>query len=154
MGHGAGDRGLRAAWDPAIAPWREPVQALGVKETARRLRDAGLEVSGYCRGGLFTAPDAAGRQAAIEDNCRAIDEAAALGAECLILVAGGLPPGSKDLEGARAQIRDGIAAVLPQPAPPGCRSRSSPCTRCRQRIAAPSIHWSMPMTYVMNLILK
>jgi sugar phosphate isomerase/epimerase len=98
---------------PAIAPWREPVQALGVKETARRIRDAGLAVSGYCRGGMFTAPDAAGRQAAIEDNRRAIDEAAALGAECLILVAGGLPPGSKDLEGARAQIRDGIAAILP-----------------------------------------
>jgi sugar phosphate isomerase/epimerase len=98
---------------PAIAPWREPVQALGVKETARRIRDAGLAVSGYCRGGLFTAPDAAGRQAAIEDNRRAIDEAAALGAECLILVAGGLPAGSKDLDGARAQIRDGIAAILP-----------------------------------------
>ncbi len=98
---------------PAIAPWREPVQALGVRETARRLRDAGLAVSGYCRGGLFTALDAAGRQAAIEDSRRALDEAATLGAECLILVAGGLPAGSKDLEGARAQIRDGIAALLP-----------------------------------------
>jgi sugar phosphate isomerase/epimerase len=98
---------------PAIAPWREPVQALGVKETARRLGDAGLKVTGYCRGGMFTAADAAGRRAAIEDNCRAIDEAAALGAECLILVAGGLPAGSKDLEGTRAQVRDGIAAILP-----------------------------------------
>ena len=99
---------------PAIAPWREPVLALGVEETARRLRDAGLKVSGYCRGGLFTAADAAGRRAAIEDNRRAIEEAAALGAACLIVVAGGLPPGSKDLEGARAQIQDGIAAILPQ----------------------------------------
>ncbi len=98
---------------PAIAPWREPVQALGVKETARRLRDAGLRVSGYCRGGLFTAADTAGRRAAVEDNRRAIEEAAALGAPCLIVVAGGLPPGSKDLEGARAQIRDGIAEILP-----------------------------------------
>ena len=99
---------------PAIAPWREPVQALGIEKTARRLRDAGLKVSGYCRGGLFTAADEAGRRAAIEDNRRAIEEAAALGAECLIVVAGGLPPGSKDLAGARAQIQDGIAAILPQ----------------------------------------
>ena len=99
---------------PAIAPWREPVQALGIENTARRLRDAGLKVSGYCRGGLFTAADAAGRRAAIEDNRRAIEEAAALGAQCLIVVAGGLPPGSKDLAGARAQIQDGIAEILPQ----------------------------------------
>jgi sugar phosphate isomerase/epimerase len=99
---------------PAIAPWREPVQTLGVEKTARRLRDAGLAVSGYCRGGMFTGPDAASRRAAIEDNRRAIDEAGALGAACLILVAGGLPAGSKDLEGARAQVRDGIAAILPQ----------------------------------------
>ncbi len=98
---------------PAIAPWREPTQALGVEETARRLRDAGLKVSGYCRGGMFTALEPAGWRAAIEDNRRAIDEAAALAAECLILVAGGLPPGSKDLDGARAQVRDGIAAILP-----------------------------------------
>ena len=70
-------------------------------------------VSGYCRGGLFTAGDAAGRRAAIEDNRRAIEEAAALGAGCLIVVAGGLPSGSKDLAGARAQIRDGMAAILP-----------------------------------------
>jgi sugar phosphate isomerase/epimerase len=98
---------------PAIAPWREPVHGLGIEQTARRLRDAGLEVSGYCRGGMFTAPDAGGRRAAIEDNRRAIDEAAELGAACLILVAGGLPAGSKDLEGAHAQVRDGIAAILP-----------------------------------------
>jgi sugar phosphate isomerase/epimerase len=97
----------------AIAPWREPVLELGVKDTARRLKDAGLRVSGYCRGGLFTAGDAAGRRAAIADNRRVIEEAAALGAECLIVVAGGLPAGSKDLAGARAEIRDGIAAILP-----------------------------------------
>jgi sugar phosphate isomerase/epimerase len=62
---------------------------------------------------MFTASDAAGRQKAIEDNRRAIDEAAAIGARCLVLVAGGLPPGSKDIAGARAQVRDGIATILP-----------------------------------------
>jgi sugar phosphate isomerase/epimerase len=96
-----------------IAPWRDQLQALGVEEGARRIRDAGLRVSGYCRGGMFPAADAAGRQAAIEDNQRAIDEAAAIGSACLVLVAGGMPPGSKDLPGARAQVRDGVAAILP-----------------------------------------
>ena len=98
---------------PGIAPWRDQVQALGPKQAGTLLRDAGLTVTGYCRAGLFTAPDAAGRQAAIDDNLRAIDEAAAIGAQCLIILGGGLPEGSKDLPGARAQVREGLAAILP-----------------------------------------
>lgn len=96
-----------------IAPWRDQVQALGAAAAGQRIRDAGLRVSGYCRGGMFTAADDAGFRAAIDDNRRAIDEAAAIAAECLILVAGGLPAGSRDLGRARGQIRDGIAAILP-----------------------------------------
>jgi sugar phosphate isomerase/epimerase len=61
---------------------------------------------------MFTAADAAGRRAALDDNRRAVDEAAAIGARCLVLVVGGLPPGSKDIVGAREQVRDGIAALL------------------------------------------
>uniref|UniRef100_UPI0035AE7420 sugar phosphate isomerase/epimerase family protein n=1 Tax=Stella sp. TaxID=2912054 RepID=UPI0035AE7420 len=89
------------------------VAELGLEESARRIRDAGLTVTGLCRGGLFPAPDAAGRQAAIDDNRRAIDEAAVLGAACLVLVVGGLPAGSKDIAGARRMVEDGIAAILP-----------------------------------------
>ena len=98
---------------PGIAPWREPLQAMGPGVAARLIRDHGLTVSGLCRGGMFPAADAAGRQAAIDDNRRAIDEAAAIGAQCLVVLAGGMPPGSKDLALARAQARDGIAAILP-----------------------------------------
>src|SRR3546814_11353090 len=61
---------------------------------------------------MFPAADAAGRQAAIDDNRRAIDDAAALDAQCLVLVVGGMPAGSRDLAGARAQVQGGIAAVL------------------------------------------
>jgi sugar phosphate isomerase/epimerase len=96
-----------------IAPWREPVQAIGPEAAGRQVRDAGLRVSGYCRAGLFPAADAAGLWAAIDDNRRAIDEAAALGAECLVVLGGGMPSGSKDLARARAQARDGLAAILP-----------------------------------------
>jgi sugar phosphate isomerase/epimerase len=98
---------------PGIAPWRDQLQAMGVEQAARRIKDAGLTVTGHCRGGMFPAVDEAGLRASIEDNRRAIDEAAAIGAQCLVLVVGGMPSGSRDIAGARDQVRDGIAATLP-----------------------------------------
>jgi sugar phosphate isomerase/epimerase len=97
----------------AVDPWRDQVAAIGLDASVRAIKDAGMEVSGYCRGGMFPAADQAGRQAAIDDNRRAIDEASALGAECLVLVVGGLPKGSRDIAGARRMVEDGIAAILP-----------------------------------------
>jgi sugar phosphate isomerase/epimerase len=98
----------------AIAPWRDQIAAVGLDVAARIVRNEGLQVTGLCRGGFFPAPDAAGRQAAIDDNRRAVDEAAALRADCLVLVVGGLPQGSRDIAGARAMVAEGIAAILPQ----------------------------------------
>jgi sugar phosphate isomerase/epimerase len=102
----------------AIDPWRDQVAAIGLKRAVRAVRDAGLELSGYCRGGMFVA-DAAHRNEARDDNRRAVDEAAALGASCIVLVVGGLPqysrPGSaasKDIVAARTQVHDGIAEML------------------------------------------
>jgi len=97
----------------AISPWRDQVEQVGLAEAARIVQMNGLRVTGLCRGGMFPAADAEGRQAAIEDNLRAIDEAAALGADCLVLVCGGLPAGSRDLAGARQMVADGIWAMLP-----------------------------------------
>src|SRR5215472_14683299 len=96
-----------------VAPWRDMVAEIGTAESARLFRDSGLRVTGYCRGGLFPAADAAGRQAAIDDNKRMIDEAAAIGAECIVVIGGGLPKGSRDLPSARTMFADGLAAVLP-----------------------------------------
>ena len=96
-----------------ISPWRDKLDELGVNQAARMIRAHDLTVTGLCRGGMFTAVDRAGRDAAIQDNLKAIDDAATIGAQCLVLVAGGLPAGSKDLAGAREQVRDGIAAILP-----------------------------------------
>jgi sugar phosphate isomerase/epimerase len=105
--------GCQRAGIPAIAPWRDIVQAAGIENAGKMIRNAGLEVSCLCRGGMFPAADEAGRRAALDDNKRAVDEAAGIGAKCLVLIAGGLPKGSKDLAGAHAQVRDGIAALLP-----------------------------------------
>jgi sugar phosphate isomerase/epimerase len=95
-----------------ISPWRDKLAELGAKQAARVIRDNGLVVTGLCRGGMFPAADRKGRQAALDDNRRAIDDAAILEARCLVLVVGGLPSGSKDIAGAREMVRDGIGEVL------------------------------------------
>ena len=108
-----------------ISPWRDQVAQIGVKESATRIRDAGLVVTGYCRGGMFTATDRAGLQKARDDNRRAVDEALTLGARCLVLVVGGLPKegdgkiASKDLVGARQMIRDELGELLEFSKPAG-----------------------------------
>ena len=77
-----------------------------------------MKFSGYCRGGFYPAVDAVGRQAALDDTCRAIDEAKTLNAPCLVLVVGGLPDALtgkaayRDIGRARAEVHDGIAASL------------------------------------------
>jgi sugar phosphate isomerase/epimerase len=102
----------------AIDPWRDQVAAVGLDRAVKAVHDAGLDLSGYCRGGMFPADDAHRAQAR-DDNRRAVDEAKALGAPCVVLVVGGLPqfsrPGSapsKDLVAAQAQVADGIAEML------------------------------------------
>jgi sugar phosphate isomerase/epimerase len=102
----------------AIDPWRDQVASIGLDRAVRVARDAGIELSGYCRGGMFTS-DAAHRFQARDDNRRAIDEAKALGAPCIVLVVGGLPqysrPGSvasKNIAGARTQVEDAIAEMM------------------------------------------
>jgi sugar phosphate isomerase/epimerase len=96
-----------------IGLWREPIQEYGVDKAAKLVADAGLKVSSLCRGGFFTSTDPAERKAKIEDNRRAIDEAATIGTSVLVLVSGGLPAGSRDLDGARAMVRDGLAELAP-----------------------------------------
>ncbi len=102
----------------AVSPWRDQVAACGLQVAARVLREHDMRLSGYCRGGMFTAIDAAGLRAAHDDNRRAVDEALALGAPCLVLVVGGLPngadgkPASRNIGLAREQVRDGIGALL------------------------------------------
>jgi sugar phosphate isomerase/epimerase len=102
----------------AIDPWRDQVAAVGLSRAVKAVKDAGLRLSGYCRGGMFTA-DSARLAEARDDNRRAVDEAAALGACCLVLVVGGLPqysrPGSapsRDLAAARTQVEEGLGILL------------------------------------------
>jgi len=104
--------GLRRHNIHGIAPWRDEVAETGAKDAARMIRDNGLVVTGFVRAGFFPAADRKGRRAAIDDTRRAIDDAATLGARCLVIVAGGLPTESKDLPGAREMVRDGVGEIL------------------------------------------
>jgi sugar phosphate isomerase/epimerase len=107
------ERGIRA-----ISPWRDQVAAAGLPAISKLVKSHGLALSGYCRGGMFPAADAAGLRLARDDNRRAVDEARDLNAACLVLVVGGLPGAlsghavHKDIALARSQVTDGIAELL------------------------------------------
>lgn len=94
-----------------LSPWRDKLQEMGVAKAAKAIRNAGLDVSGLCRGGWFTESGAVD-QAVIDDNHRAVDEAAEIGAECLVMVVGGLAKDSRDLLGAWALVEEGLSHTL------------------------------------------
>jgi sugar phosphate isomerase/epimerase len=93
-----------------IGPWRNKVAEIGVAESARIIHESGLRVSGLCRGGYFPAATASERAVQIADNLRAIDEAATLGTDTLVLVCG--PSPDRDIDAARGMVADGIAAIV------------------------------------------
>jgi sugar phosphate isomerase/epimerase len=95
-----------------ISPWRRDVQDKDVSAVAQQIRDAGLTLSGYCRSPYLPASTAAELRANIDVNKRAIDEAAMLGSPVFVMVVGSLPSGSKDLAGARQQVKDACIELM------------------------------------------
>lgn len=95
-----------------ITVWRDALTGRDIKQTGEMLRQHGLEVVSLCRGGFFPAKDTVARQAAIDDNRKAIEEAFNLGTEVIVLVCGADP--AQSLEDSRKQIHDGIAAIIPE----------------------------------------
>ncbi|CAN7224481.1 sugar phosphate isomerase/epimerase [Bosea sp. LjRoot9] len=98
----------------AIAPWRRDLDGRNISAIARRIREAGLVLSGYCRSTYVPAVTPALFKANVEDNLRALNDAALLGAPCFVLVVGSLPAGERDLDAARAQVTEGLALLLEQ----------------------------------------
>ena len=90
-----------------VGLWREDVQEYGVQRAAALMRDSGLAVTSLCRSGFFQ------QSGWLEENKRAVDEAAALGAPALVLVSGGLPEGSRDVDAARAHVGDAVGELVP-----------------------------------------
>ncbi len=95
-----------------ITVWRDALTGRNIKQTGQLLRDSGLEIVSLCRGGFFPSTDASKRKAALDDNRKAIEEAAELGAPMIVLVCGSDP--NQPLEESRKQIQEGIETVLPE----------------------------------------
>ena len=96
----------------AIDPWRDKLHELGAEVARAMLIDNDIKVSALCRGGMLTGSNASEREATLDDNRQAVDEAVTINAQCLVLVAGGVPAESKDISDARQQVRDGIGKLL------------------------------------------
>ncbi len=147
-------RGLRAARHPRHLSLARPGRRRRPRKRSRKqIKDAGLVLSGYCRGGFFTAADAAGLAAALEDNRRAIDEAAH--ARRALPRAGGRraagrAAGQAGLQRHRARPLPGASTASPPRSTtrrkPACRSPSSRCIPCRRPTAPASTRWSRRST--------
>lgn len=129
---------------PAIGLWREHVQETGLERSARLVRDAGLRVSSYCRGGFLSDPS---RTDALEDNRRAIDEAAELGAPVLVMVAGGLPEGDGTWPVPGSGWRRGSTPWHRTRPNAACASGSNPSTRCSAPTVRSCPPWARPWTW-------
>jgi len=112
--------GCVAARVPAVGLWREDVAEYGLDKAAALVRDAGLTVSSLCRSGFFHEEDW------YDNNRRAIEEAATLGTDTLVLVSGGLPGKSRDIDGARRHVADAIGALVPDAQAAGVRMAIEP----------------------------
>ncbi|ENH97861.1 hypothetical protein J416_03336 [Gracilibacillus halophilus YIM-C55.5] len=96
---------------PWISIWRHKIAEVGLKKARRLIQDANMHVSSICRGGMFPATTAKERAERIDDNKRAIEEAAELGADTLVLVCG--PSADRDIETGRKQVADAIDQLVP-----------------------------------------
>ena len=124
-----------------ITVWRDALELLGVKESAKLLKASGLKVVSSCRGGFFVSGDAAARAKAVEENKQILDEASEIGRKPLVVYVCGQPRASSLAEG-RKQIQAGLEAILPtreklgvklrhRAAPPQVRSRPLGCKHAR-----------------------
>ncbi len=107
-----------------ITVWRDALEGRNIRQTGKMLREHDLSVVSLCRGGFFPNKHIAKRKSAIDDNRKAIEEAAELGTSMLVLVCGADP--SQSLEESRKQIQDGIAAVIPDASAAGVKLTIEP----------------------------
>jgi len=117
-------KNFSAASVKGITVWRDALEGRNIRDTGKMLREHDLSIVSLCRGGFFPHKDISKRKRAIDDNRKAIDEAAELGTKMLVLVCGADP--SQSLEESRKQIRDGIAAILPAASAAGVKLTIEP----------------------------
>jgi sugar phosphate isomerase/epimerase len=94
-----------------ISVWRNYIESKDLKDVRTLFEDNKMNVVSLVRGGFFTDLRQSERDKKVEENKSAIEEAASIGAEMLVLVCGSTP--GQSLEESRYQIRDGIEQILP-----------------------------------------
>ena len=107
-----------------ITVWRDALEGRNIRQTGNLLREHDLSVVSLCRGGFFPNKDTGKRRLAIDDNKKAIEEAADLGTSMLVLVCGADP--AQSLEESRKQIHDGIAEIIPDASAAGVKLTIEP----------------------------
>ena len=117
-----------------IGLWRDKVAETGLDETARLVAAGGLRVSSLCRGGFFTGflPDGSPVDGVAETRV-AIDEAATLGTNVLVLVVGGVA--DHDLARSRQRVADAVGELAPYARERGVRLGLEPLhpMQCAER---------------------
>ena len=117
-------RNFSKAGVKGITVWRDALNGRNIKQTGQLLREHDLTIVSLCRGGFFARKDLNKRKAAIDDNKRAIEEAAKLGTSMIVLVCGADP--LQSLEDSRKQIHDGIASLIPDASAEGIKLTIEP----------------------------
>lgn len=117
-------KNFSAAGIKGITVWRDALEGRNIRQTGKMLREHDLSVVSLCRGGFFPDKHIAKRKLAIDDNRKAIEEAAELGTSMLVLVCGADP--AQSLEESRKQIQDGIAAIIPDASAAGVKLTIEP----------------------------
>jgi sugar phosphate isomerase/epimerase len=94
-----------------ISVWRNVLEKREAAKIGEDIREAGMEVVALVRGGFFTGRTEAERRESLDDNRRAIDEAAVLRAPMVVLVSGAVP--GQSIRTSLSQIEVGLEALLP-----------------------------------------
>lgn len=124
LGHNLEGKG--AGWSPervidacaargfgGIVFWRREIGARAI-DIGNRARAAGLDVVGLCRTPFLVGPLAPGDRASVMDDFYAsIDMAAALEAQVLTIVVGGVEPGTKGVGESLKRVTDRVAEAAP-----------------------------------------
>ena len=100
-----------AAGIHGITVWRNVLENQNLIGVKMLLDDYGMTVVSVARGGFFPSVEKEKREASIQDNLFAIEQAAAIGAPSIVLVCGA--DGRQSLEKSREQIAEGIIKLIP-----------------------------------------
>jgi sugar phosphate isomerase/epimerase len=107
-----------------ISVWDDAVDGAGAPRVRKLIEKAGLKVPALVRAGFFVSADHRKRETSLRLNLKRIEQADEIGADQIVIVAGAEP--GTPLDEARAQVREGLAQILPAAEDVGVRLAIEP----------------------------